>query len=192
MIKAIACLFAVGLLAQAPARASIVFAFTSEGVVFPTEMSCPDPFSGCELTALGTAVATSGNVSPLPGPWLFNASFSLVAPLSPTTFRTTGVFSFDDPSSANNDFSGTLEGVFDVLAFTNSMAYEITFGSGMFASARGHGSSVIQVIPQGENQPFAFMERGEFAIPEPGVLALLALGLLGVALGGRQPGRTPR
>jgi hypothetical protein len=159
-----------------------MFAFTSEGIVFPTQLTCTDPFDGCELTALGTATATSGNVSPLPGPWLFTAMFSLVEPLSATTFRTVGVFSFDDPSPADNDFSGLLEGVFDALAFTNSMLYEITSGSGLFANASGFGSSLIQVIFQGENQPFAFIERGEFDVPEPDALALLALGVLWVAL----------
>lgn len=180
--KMILCVLAVGLLAPVSARASITFSFTSEGITFPTDLACPDPFAGCSLTAIGTATATSGNLSPLPGPWAFSALFSLAEPLSPTTFRTVGVFSFDDPSAANNDFSGIAHGVLDVTTFTNSMVYEVTFGSGLFASARGFGSSVIQVFPQGPNDPLGYVEFGEFAIPEPSSLALLGLGFLAMAL----------
>jgi hypothetical protein len=180
--RLLACLLAVGLFHSAPACATIIFGFSSEGIVFPANPACTDPLAGCQLTAQGTATATAGNISPLPGPWDFTATLALVAPLSPTTFRATGVFSFDDPSAADNDFSGLLEGIFDSTTFTNSMSYEVTAGSGLFAGRTGSGSSLIQVIQQGMNQPFAFVETGSFAIPEPTALALVGLGLFALLL----------
>jgi hypothetical protein len=179
--RSIACLLAVGLLAWTPARASLMFGFESQGTAAPTDPTCTDPFTGCSLTALGTATATSGTISPLPGPWNFSAVFALVEALSATTFRATGTFSFDDPSAANNDFSGVVDGIFDSVALTNTTTYRITAGSGLFAGGTGFGSSLIQVIPQGTNQPFAFTEIGQFAIAEPGSLALLGLGVVGLA-----------
>jgi hypothetical protein len=185
-LAAAALLAAVGL----PAQAAVVFSFSTNGVVFPTDpVACPDPFAGCELTAIGNATALAGNVAPLPGPWNFSATFSIVAPLSATTFRTTGSFSFDDPSGANNDLSGLLDGVLDATTFQNTMGYIVTGGSGLFAGLSGSGTSLIQIIPQGTNQPFLFAERGQLTVSEPRSVALALAGLLGVGLLSRRSHR---
>jgi MYXO-CTERM domain-containing protein len=164
-----------------PAQAGVAFDFFTSGIVFPTDpVACPDPFLGCSLTAIGSSTALAGNVAPLPGPWNFSATFAIVAPLSATTFRTTGVFAFDDPSAADNDLAGSLEGVLDATTFTNDMTYAVTSGSGIFAGLTGSGSSRIQIIPQGPADPFAFVEQGSMHVPEPHSLALALLGLCGV------------
>lgn len=185
-VSSIAALAAVAALAAAsglPAQAAVVFSFSTSGVVFPTDpVACPDPFAGCELTAVGSATALAGNVAPLPGPWNFSATFSIVAPLSATTFRTTGSFAFDDPSSVNNDLFGLLEGVLDATTFQNTMGYIVTGGSGLFSGLGGSGTSLIQIIPQGPDQPFLFTERGQLTVSEPRSLALALAGLWGVAL----------
>jgi hypothetical protein len=165
-----------------PAQAGISFDFSTSGIVFPTDdKNCPDPFTGCELTALasppfGSAQATAGNVAPLPGPWNFKAKFAIVAPLTQTTFRTTGSFVFDDPSAADNDLAGSLDGVLDATTFTNDMTYAVTRGSGMFAGLTGSGSSLIRINPT----TFTFSEEGSIHVPEPHSLALALLGLCGL------------
>jgi hypothetical protein len=179
--RLIGCLLAVGLLAWAPARASLMFAFETEGTTSPTNPACTDPFAACSFMATGAATATSGSISPLPGPWTFTTVFALVEQLSPTTFRLAGTFSFDDPSAANNDFSGLVAGVFDAVTFTDNNMYRITAGSGLFAGGTGFGSSIVQIIQQGPNQPLAFTETGQFSIGEPGSLALLGLGVMALA-----------
>lgn len=173
-----------------PAQAGISFDFSTSGIVFPTDpTNCPDPFQGCSLTAVGPSTALAGNVAPLPGPWNFSATFAIVAPLTQTTFRTTGSFVFDDPSAADDDLAGSIDGVLDATTFTNDMTYAVTSGSGIFAGLTGSGSSRIQIIPQGPNDPFAFVEQGAMRVPEPHSLALALLGLFGVGAVGRRVAR---
>jgi hypothetical protein len=166
------------------AQATVVFTFSSQGSVVPTNpATCADPFAGCSMTATGLAQALAGDLSPLPGPWNFTAIFAIVGPLSPTTFRTVGTFAFDDPTPSNNDFSGTVDGVLDALTFVNQMTYAVTSGFGLFAGKTGFGLSTIQVVPPGgPSQPFTYTETGQFVIAEPGSLALLGLGLAGLAV----------
>lgn len=198
-VSSTAALAAAALVAASglPAQAAVVFSFSTNGIVFPTDpIACADPFAGCELTAIGNATALTGNVAPLPGPWNFSATFSIVAPLSATTFRTTGSFSFDDPSAADNDLFGLLDGVLDATTFQNAMGYTVTGGSGLFAGLGGSGTSLIQIIPQGTNQPFLFAERGQMTVSEPRSVALALAGLLGIGLLSRRSRRvallTPR
>jgi len=75
-------------------------------------------------------------------------------------------------SSARCCFSGSLAGADPT--------------SGQLAGSHGFGSAVVQIIPQGPNQPFALFEIGQFAIPEPGTFALPGLGLAGLAAGRRR------
>lgn len=158
-----------------PAQAGISFDFSTSGIVVPT---CPDPFSGCPLIARGTASVVAGNITPPPGPWDFSATFVIGAPLTATTFRTTGDFVFDDPSDADNDLAGSLDGELDATTFTNAMTYSVTRGSGIFAGLTGSGSSTIQIFPpQGELEPFTFSESGRMHVPEPQTLALALLAL---------------
>jgi hypothetical protein len=165
-----------------PAQAGISFDFFTSGIVFPSDpATCADPFAGCEMTALavppfGSAQATFGNIAPLPGPWNFRATFAIVAQLPDSTYRTTGVFAFDDPSAADNDLAGSLEGVLDATTFTNAMTYSVTSGTGIFAGLTGSGSSLIRIDPT----TFTFSEQGSIHVPEPHSLALALLGLCGL------------
>lgn len=159
----------------APASAA-VFSFDNSGVALPSA-ACPPPPAlpiNCDITALGMATVTAGDVF---GPWSFTSVFQIGLPLSATTFATTGTFLFDDASPANNDFFGTISGIFDVTNFSSAITYLITGGEGSFLNAHGGGTGLVFISPQPEGPP-TYAEKGRMTVPEPGLLALLALGLL--------------
>jgi hypothetical protein len=160
----------------APAARAAVFSFDNVGVALPGA-TCPPPPAlpvNCNITALGTATVTAGDVF---GPWSFTSVFSLGTPLSPTTFATTGTFSFDDTSAANNDFFGSITGVFDVTNFSSAINYVITGGLGTFLNAKGFGTGLVFITPQ-QSGPPTYAEKGRMTVPEPGTLGLLAAGTL--------------
>lgn len=161
----------------APASAAINFTFSSEGVALPAIPPAPNPCPpppalplNCDITALGQAQTTSGDMF---APWQFMSVFQIN-----DAFAITGMFAFDDPSSANNDFFGTITGVFNPQTFSSMIDSIVTGGTGVFAFASGWGKEVVQILPSNEGPP-AFVSRGQFSIPEPSTAGLLLVaGLL--------------
>lgn len=178
-------LAALSLAAASAAQATAIVEWSTTGTVGPTDpVACADPFAGCPLTAVGVATSVGGSLSPLPGPWNFSSEFRLVAPLSPTTFRTEGTFLFDDTSAADDDLYGYTIGVFDVTTFSNSMDWFVTGGGGRFAGLTGNGQSLVQVIPTPTG--FAYVDNGRLVIPEPASMAVVGMALLGLAAAARR------
>jgi len=167
---------AAALLLSGPAAAAASFTFFNEGVALPAIPPAPNPCPpppalplSCDITALGQAETIAGDMF---SPWQFQSVFQISG-----VFAITGMFAFDDPSSANNDFFGTITGLFDPSTFSSMIDYVVTGGSGVFASARGFGSGRVQIILSDEGPP-TYVERGRFSIPEPSAVALLLGALL--------------
>lgn len=168
---------AVSLLLSGAAHAAVSFTFVNEGVALPAippaQNPCPPPPAlplSCDITALGQAQTTSGDMF---SPWQFLSVFQIS-----DVFAITGTFSFDDPSPANNDFFGTITGLFDATTFSSMIDYVVTGGSGVFASARGYGSGHVQIVLSSDGPP-TYVERGQFSIPEPSAVGLLiAFGMI--------------
>lgn len=175
----------VALATASAAQAAAIVEWSTTGTVGPTDpVACADPFAGCALTAVGVATSVGGSLTPLPGPWAFSSEFRLVAPLSPTTFRTEGTFLFDDPSAADDDLYGYTIGVFDATTFSNTMDWFVTGGGGRFAGLNGTGRSLVQVIPTPAG--FAYVDNGRMAVPEPASIALFGMAVAGLAAGTRR------
>jgi hypothetical protein len=162
---------AVSLLLSGAAHAAASFTFVNEGVALPAippaPSPCPPPPAlplSCDITALGQAQTISGDMF---SPWQFLSVFQIS-----DVFAITGTFSFDDPSPANNDFFGTITGLFDATTFSSMIDYVVTGGSGVFASARGYGSGHVQIFLSADGPP-TYVERGQFSIPEPSAAGLL-------------------
>jgi hypothetical protein len=173
-MKSMAAVAALCLSASASAATS--FTFVNEGVALPAippaANACPPPPAlplNCDITALGKAETVSGDMF---SPWSFTSVFQIG-----NAFAVTGTFLFDDPSPANNDFFGTITGLFNPNTFSSVIDYVVTGGSGAFASGRGLGSGVVQIIPS-ESGPPTYVERGQFSIPEPAAAGLLAAAAL--------------
>ena len=157
-----------------PASAAI-FSYDNSGVALPSA-ACPPPPAlplGCDVTALGNAVVTAGDAY---GPWNFLSVFQIGAPLSATTFAVTGTFAFDDPSPANDDFFGTVNGIIDVVTFSTAMNSVVTGGLGAFLNASGWGASLVTITLHPDGPP-TYLERGRFTISEPGSFVLLLVAL---------------
>jgi hypothetical protein len=157
--------------AAAPASAAVNFTFLNEGVALPAIPPAPNPCPpppalplNCDITAMGEAQTVSGDMF---SPWKFLSVFQIS-----DAFAITGTLLFDDPSPANNDFFGTITGLFDANTFSSMIDYVVTGGSGAFTSARGYGSGRVQIIPSNEGPP-TYVERGQFSIPEPSTAGLL-------------------
>lgn len=167
---------AAALLLAGPAGAAVSFTFVNEGVALPAmppaSNPCPPPPAlpvSCDITALGQAQTIAGDMF---SPWQFLSVFQIS-----NVFAITGVFAFDDPSSANNDFFGTITGLFDPNTFSSMIDYVVMGGGGVFARARGLGSGRVQIIMFNEGAP-AYAERGQFSIPEPSTAGLLLVAAL--------------
>jgi hypothetical protein len=161
---------------SASAWAATSFTFVNEGVALPAvppaSNACPPPPAlplNCDITALGKAETVSGDLF---SPWNFSSVFQIG-----NAFAVSGTFLFDDPSPANNDFFGTITGLFNPNTFSSVIDYVVTGGSGVFASGRGLGSGVVQIIPS-QSGPPTYVERGQFSIPEPATVGMLAAAAL--------------
>jgi hypothetical protein len=148
----------------------------------PAPNPCPPPPAlplNCDITAMGQARTVSGDIF---SPWQFLSVFQISA-----AFAITGTFLFDDPSAANNDFFGTITGVFNPQTFSSMIDSIVTGESGVFAFASGWGQEVVQIIPSNEG-PLTHVSRGQFSIPEPSTAGLLLVaGLLVGVLRRRHP-----
>jgi hypothetical protein len=178
----VALAMSAGTLFAHSAAAGTIIPFTGTGTV-ELGLPCPPPPAlplDCPLTATGTYVDTTGTY----GPWTYTFHFMVLSANqpSPTQFLNAGTFTFDDPSAANNDFFGSSTGVFDVSTFTATLNYVVNGGTGAFAGASGVGVGFSQI--DAFDPRFAYVEIGQFVIPAPGTLALLALGLMPLVVSG--------
>lgn len=162
---------AVALLVSGAAQAAVSFTFVNEGVALPAMPPAPNPCPpppalplNCDITALGQAQAISGDMF---SPWQFLSVFQIS-----DAFAITGTFAFDDPSPANNDFFGTITGIFDPFTFSSMIDSLVTGGSGVFAFASGWGKEVVQITPSSDGPP-TYVSRGQFSIPEPSTAWLM-------------------
>jgi hypothetical protein len=168
------------LTAAAPlASASILnFDFTSAGIGYATD-SCG---SSCfEIATQGLAYETDGlegsaNVWSFEGVMQFVdfGSFGLGTGIN----NVNGGWRFDDLLGVDN-----LYGSFSTVLGANDtgvISYAIEGGTGLFSGAAGSGSSFFAVTGGWFPQLFSYSETGSMrvAVPEPSVLALLALGLI--------------
>ena len=167
---------AAALLLAGAAHAAVSFTFVNAGVALPAIPPAPNPcppppalpLNG-DITAIGQAQTISGDMF---SPWQFLSVFQISG-----AFAITGTFLFDDPSAANNDFFGTITGIFDPTTFSSMIDSIVTGGTGMFANATGWGKEVVQIITSNEGPP-THVSRGQISLPEPSTAAPL----LGAAL----------
>ena len=122
------------------------FTFLNAGVALPAIPPAPNPCPpppalplNCDITAIGQAQTISGDMF---SPWQFLSVFQISG-----AFAITGTFLFDDPSAANNDFFGTITGIFDPTTFSSMIDSIVTGGTGMFANATDWGKEVYRSSP---------------------------------------------
>ena len=121
-----------------------------------------------------------GNLQPL--------SFASVVLFTLDTVSRTlaGTFEFtttDLMSTLTGDLSGSF-GNDDILTAGGqfSVDYNISGGTGAFAGANGFGLAFVDFNPTGTPDNYQEIGLLAFTVPTPGTLALLALGLLAVAV----------
>lgn len=160
------------------------------------------PFAGSGNVSVFDPAAGSGgwvgSIDQAPPPLVPNP-LSLVSvvlfQLDAATQTLTGSFEFTSAADLASTLVGTLSGSFfdaDVLASGGQFAidYTITGGTGAFFGASGFGLSFLNFDPTASFDNYAEAGLLNFSVPAvvptPGTLALLAAGLLGLALSRRQ------
>ncbi len=154
------------------------------------------PFGGAGNLSVFDATAGTGgwvgSIDQVAPPVVSNplalVSFVLFT-LDASTLALTGHFEFtttDLQSSLFGDVSGTASSAdFFSLGGQLSLDYSILGGTGDFADASGFGLAFLNYNPAGSFNNYSEDGLLAFAVPEPGSLALLATGLLAVAVSRR-------
>lgn len=160
------------------------------------------PFNGSGNVSVFDAAAGSGgwvgSLQQTPPPDV-PAPLSLVSvvlfQLDAATQTLTGSFEFTSAADLASTLYGTLTGRYadaDILAGGGQLAvdYAITGGTGSFFGASGFGLSFLDFDPAGAFDNYAEAGLLNFsvpaAVPNPGTLALLLAGLLGLAVSRRK------
>ena len=191
----------VAALIASPAAAGIIFNYEQIGSTVPSD--CPPGFPAQPLCSIIDATGIANDVSNvIPGEWSVTLHGQVLF------FAGSGTFSFDDVSSANNDFFGTWTNVLfppNASGIAHStFEWIVTGGTGIFAGLSGFGTSMGDVViaPAGfdlEGVPIfaaacpgaqpslgSYCDRGLFVIPEPGTLLLLLAATFAAATGRRR------
>ena len=195
MTRFLSIVFAVALMTS-PATAGIVFNYEQIGSTVPSD--CSPAFPAPPLCNIIDATGIANDLpNVIPGEWLVTLHGQVLF------FAGTGTFSFDDVSSANNDFFGTWTNVLfppnaSGIAHT-TFEWNVTGGTGIFAGLSGFGTSVGDVViaPAGfdsQGRPIfvaacpgaqpgigSYCDSGRFVIPEPSTLMLMLAGSLAAA-----------
>ncbi len=201
---ALSCAAAMAWSAPAAAEPTLFLDYSiTSGAVWPTDLTCVDPFAGCELTVGGSGTAiVSGDAS---RSFTINTGaflrLSEDASLPPGQWRAGGSFDYFEAFSALDSIRGEYSGIFDASTFTAELTFTVTEGRGLFAGRSGTGTSTIAIIPGSgpggdefhytETGRFAFEPAATGAVPLPTTAALAGVGLL-MTVASARPGQRRR